>query len=142
MKEKTLLLYLSDAFKSETDEEFFSYIVGLVAYMNNYSQIDNVIIFPRDLTSKEELLVAFDTYNEINPNDPYHAANKSEQIYYTDYVGALTDSLGEMINVISIVLVVFASISLVVSCVMTGIITYNSVIERTKEIGVLRAIGH
>ena len=141
MKEKTLLLYLSDAFKSETDEEFFSYIVGLVAYMNNYSQIDNVIIFPRDLTSKEELLVAFDTYNEINPNDPYHAANKSEQIYYTDYVGALTDSLGEMINVISIVLVVFASISLVVSCVMTGIITYNSVIERTKEIGVLRAIG-
>ncbi len=141
IKEKTLLLYLSDAFNSETDEEFFKYIVGLIAYMNSYSQIDNVIVFPRDLTSKDDLLDALDSYNEIDPNDKNHAANKSEQIFYTDYVGTLTDSLGEMIEVISIVLIVFASISLVVSCVMTGIITYNSVIERTKEIGVLRAIG-
>ena len=64
-----------------------------------------------------------------------------ECIYYTDIVGDLTEGLGQMINVISIVLIIFASISLLVSCVMTGIITYVSVVERTKEIGILRAIG-
>ena len=58
-----------------------------------------------------------------------------------DMTAILTNTMGQMIDIISIVLIVFASISLVVSCVMTGIITYNSVLERIKEIGVLRAVG-
>ncbi len=124
-----------------TDKEFYKKIIGLAAYLNSYSQIESVVIFPKDLTSKSTLLSKLDEFNEIDPNSEYHASKTSEQIFYTDYVSDLTSSLGQIINVISIVLIVFASISLVVSCVMTGIITYNSVIERTKEIGVLRAIG-
>ncbi len=124
-----------------SDSVFYKKIIGLAAYLNSYSQIESVIIFPKDLTSKSTLLAKLDEFNVINPNSSDHASKASEQIFYTDYVSDLTSSLGQIINVISIVLIVFASISLVVSCVMTGIITYNSVIERTKEIGVLRAIG-
>ncbi len=140
LSEKLILTYIKKA-TEESDEEFIKKLIGLAAYINSYSQIESVVIFPKDLTTKNELLAKLDEYNEIVPNSEDHASNTGEQIYYTDYVGDLTASLGEMINVISIVLIVFASISLVVSCVMTGIITYNSVIERTKEIGVLRAIG-
>ena len=70
-----------------------------------------------------------------------HAHSESEQINYVDFVSDLTSGIGQMITVISIVLIIFASISLAVSCVMTGIITYTSVLERTKEIGILRAVG-
>ena len=84
-----------------------------------------------------------DAFNEIDTTgeDPYHASNVGEQVRYTDMVGTLTGSLNQLIDILSVVLIVFASISLVVSCVMTGIITYVSVIERTKEIGILRALG-
>ena len=119
-------------------------LLGLIAYINSYSTIQSIIIFPKDLTSKDKLLNALDEYNKVNvldPDDPYHASNSNECIYYTDIVGDLTEGLGQMINVISIVLIIFASISLLVSCVMTGIITYVSVVERTKEIGILRALG-
>ena len=119
-------------------------LLGLIAYINSYSTIQSIIIFPKDLTSKDKLLNALDEYNRVNvldPDDPYHASNSNECIYYTDIVGDLTDGLSQMIEVISIVLIIFASISLLVSCVMTGIITYVSVVERTKEIGILRALG-
>ena len=119
-------------------------LLGLIAYINSYSTIQSIIIFPKDLTSKDKLLSALDEYNKVNvldPDDPYHASNSNERIYYTDIVGDLTDGLSQMIEVISIVLIIFASISLLVSCVMTGIITYVSVVERTKEIGILRALG-
>ena len=79
---------------------------------------------------------------EIDPsNVSDHAANKDEVVTYTDLIGAFTSGMTELIDILSVVLIVFASISLVVSCVMTGIITYVSVIERTKEIGILRALG-
>jgi putative ABC transport system permease protein len=136
-----LISYLVGSFGNDTTR--YDSVLGLVAYINSYSEIANITIFPKDLTSKSELLTALDEYNVISldPNDTDHASSKSEQIYYTDIGSSLTDSLGQMINIITIVLVIFASISLVVSCVMTGIITYANVIERTKEIGILRAIG-
>lgn len=123
--------------------KFYTLAISLAAYVNNYSEIASLIIFPKDLTSKSELLEKLDDYNNIstNKNDVYHAHSSSDTIYYSDYVGEVAESLTLMINIISVVLIVFASISLVVSCVMTGIITYNGVIERTKEIGILRAIG-
>ena len=108
-------------------------LVYLLSQMNNFQNINTIILFPSSLTSKSLLLEYLDNYN----------INKAEEdkIIYTDLIGTLTDSLGEVINIISWVLIAFASISLIVSCVMTGIITYNSVIERTKEIGILRAVG-
>lgn len=66
---------------------------------------------------------------------------EAEKIIYSDTTGFLTTTLGSLVNIVSYVLIAFAGISLVVSSVMIGIITYTSVIERTKEIGVLRSIG-
>ena len=65
----------------------------------------------------------------------------ADKIEYSDIATSLSGALGTMVQVVSVVLVAFSSISLVVSCVMTGIITYVSVVERTKEIGILRALG-
>lgn len=118
-------------------------LIGFYGYLDSYSVIRNVVIFPTNLTTKSQLLEELDEYNKISedPNDIYHASNKNEQINYVDISSSLTGGIGQMITVISIVLVIFASISLLVSCVMTGIITYTSVLERTKEIGILRAVG-
>ncbi len=99
----------------------------------NLSLVAGISIFPTSFSDKKIIIENLDAWNEDKPDN--------EHIYYTDLAESLTSSLGTMIDVISIVLIVFASISLVVSSVMIGIITYVSVIERTKEIGVLRAIG-
>jgi putative ABC transport system permease protein len=96
--------------------------------------VSSVLIFPASLTTKNKLRAYLDAYND-------NISNPDDQIVYTDVMNTFTSSLGTMIDVISAVLIVFASISLVVSSVMTAIITYVSVIERTKEIGVLRACG-
>jgi len=121
----------------------YPYVMSLVGFVNAYTNLEGLIIFPTGLNEKKELIELMNQYNEIDPTGKSadHAANASEQIAYTDIVGTLTEGLGQMIDIISIVLIIFASISLVVSCVMTGIITYVSVIERTKEIGVLRSMG-
>ena len=124
-------------------EAAYPLVISLLAYINSYSNIQSLIIFPTSLTNKTLLMERLDEFNVIDASgkDPYHAANVGEQVHYTDMVGTLTGSLNQLIDILSVVLIVFASISLVVSCVMTGIITYVSVIERTKEIGILRALG-
>ena len=138
-----IIRYLSEgSFDVTTKQKAYPYIISVMAFMNNYSAIDNVIIFSPDLTAKETLKKRLDDYNKIDTTGSLdHASSQKEVVNYTDIVGTLTSSLSQMIDIISVVLIVFASISLVVSCVMTGIITYVSVIERTKEIGVLRAVG-
>lgn len=124
-------------------EAAYPLVISLLAYINSYSNIQSLIIFPTSLTNKTLLMEKLDEFNVIDATgeDPYRAANVGEQVHYTDMVGTLTGSLNQLIDILSVVLIVFASISLVVSCVMTGIITYVSVIERTKEIGILRALG-
>lgn len=108
-------------------------IIDCLAYMNSYSLISSILVFPSSLTTKNRLKAYLDDYN----------VGKSEvdRITYADILGDLMNGLSAIISVVSAVLVVFASISLVVSSVMTAIITYVSVIERTKEIGILRACG-
>ena len=107
-------------------------VMDVLAYINSYSLISSVLIFPKSLTTKDAIHQYLDKWNA----DPHNS-----QIVYNDVMQDLMGGLGTMISVISAVLIVFASISLVVSSVMTAIITYVSVIERTKEIGVLRAVG-
>ena len=97
----------------------------------------SVKIFPRDFEAKERVLDHIDAYNE-----KVKAAGYDEQaISYTDYMGIIMGSVTDIVNTISLVLIAFVSISLVVSSIMIGIITYISVLERKKEIGILRAIG-
>lgn len=97
----------------------------------------SVKIFPRDFEAKERVLDHIDAYDK-----QVKAAGHDEQaISYTDYMGIIMGSVTDIVNTISLVLIAFVSISLVVSSIMIGIITYISVLERKKEIGILRAIG-
>ena len=92
-----------------------------------------IAIYPKDFESKNKITELIEQYNR--------SVEEKQKIHYTDYVGLLMNSVTTIVDVISYVLVAFVSISLVVSSIMIGIITYISVLERTKEIGILRAIG-
>lgn len=97
----------------------------------------SINIYARDFESKEKLADIIDKYND----DMEAAGYDDKVIQYTDYVGLMMSSVSDVINAISYVLIAFVAISLVVSSIMIGIITYISVLERTKEIGILRSIG-
>ena len=102
---------------------------GKVSYDAPYS----ISIYTDTFESKEAISDCIAKYNE--------SVSESERITYTDYVALLTSSLTTIVDGISYVLIAFVSISLIVSCIMIGIITHISVLERTKEIGILRALG-
>lgn len=99
------------------------------ADLDNPTQIN---IYPNDFEAKDTISAEIDKYNE---------KNEKKAIKYTDYIGVMLSSVTKIVNIISYVLIAFVAISLVVSSIMIGIITYISVLERTKEIGILRAIG-
>ena len=90
-------------------------------------------IYPKDFEAKEKISDLITEYNK--------GVGDAEKITYTDYIGLMLSSVTTIINAISYILIAFISISLIVSSIMIGIITYISVLERTKEIGVLRAMG-
>ena len=100
------------------------------------SELDNpdtISIYPKDFDSKEEITNIIKDYNK--------GKKEKDKIEYTDVVGVMMSSITTIVNVISSVLIAFVAISLVVSSIMIAIITYISVLERTKEIGILRALG-
>lgn len=101
---------------------------------NSPGQID---IYPLDFESKAEILNILDAYNDRMMSE----GEEEKVISYTDLVGTLMSSVTDIIDTISYVLIAFVAISLVVSSIMIGVITYISVLERKKEIGILRAIG-
>ena len=96
-----------------------------------------IFIYPKDFESKDAIKDLIENYNDKKTSQ----GKDNEVISYTDYVGLLMSSVTTIIDVIGYVLIGFVSVSLVVSSIMIGIITYISVLERTKEIGILRAIG-
>ena len=101
--------------------------------VSDLSKPSSILIYPKDFEAKETLSELIKEYNA--------AAEDADQIQYTDYIGLLLSSVTTVINAISYILIAFVAISLVVSSIMIGIITYISVLERTKEIGILRSIG-
>ncbi len=102
--------------------------------LDNPSEIN---IYPKDFEAKDNITAAIEEYNEMQKEN----GHEENTISYTDLVGTMMKSVNQIINVISYVLIAFVAISLVVSSIMIGIITYISVLERTKEIGILRAMG-
>lgn len=97
----------------------------------------SINIYPKDFESKDKIAAAIEEYNQKQRDE-----GKEENIInYTDLVGTMMKSVSQIINTISYVLIAFVAISLIVSSIMIGIITYISVLERTKEIGILRSIG-
>ena len=142
---------VTEAFQMNmTGEELAELMMSMGAaknatYDNNLKQLGyvdfavptTISIYPKDFESKEEVVRILDDYNR-----KMEEQGKEEQVItYTDMVGALMSSVTQIIDVISYVLVAFVAISLIVSSIMIGVITYISVLERKKEIGILRAIG-
>lgn len=97
----------------------------------------SISIYPKDFEAKDKISSAIEEYNQKQRDD----GKEENTISYTDIVGTMMKSVSQIINTISYVLIAFVAISLIVSSIMIGIITYISVLERTKEIGILRAIG-
>jgi len=103
----------------------------------NEDEPSSIVFYPIDFKAKESITDIIERYN----NEAQKAGEDERVITYTDYVGILMSSVSTIINVISYVLIAFVAVSLVVSSIMIGVITNISVLERTKEIGVLRSIG-
>ena len=103
----------------------------------DFAEPSGIDIYPVDFESKEHVVDILDNYNK-----EMEAEGKDEQVItYTDMVGTLMSSVTDIVDIISYVLIAFVAISLIVSSIMIGVITYISVLERKKEIGILRAIG-
>ena len=102
----------------------------------DFNKPSEISIFPRDFESKEHVIEILDGYNE-----KMREVDEDKVISYTDLVGTLMESVTDIVNMISYVLIAFVAISLIVSSIMIGVITYISVLERKKEIGILRSIG-
>lgn len=129
---------LAGLFKSLMSSEDSSYEGNMKKF--GYADLDNpsgISIYPVDFESKEKIVEALDSYN----SHMEEIGEDEKVITYTDMVGTLMSSVTQILDIISYVLVAFISISLVVSSIMIGVITYISVLERKKEIGILRAIG-
>ena len=120
--------YLETGYSTSTYED--NLLLMGAADLDNPSSI---LIYPTDFEAKDKIS---DFITEYNNN-----VSESKQISYTDYIGLMMSSVTTIINAISYILIAFVSISLIVSSIMIGIITYISVLERTKEIGILRAMG-
>lgn len=105
----------------------------LLAYLGGNAAPFMIMLHPDTFEAKNELTAYLDKYNEGRPRE--------EKVIYNDLASTIVDLTGKIIDGITVVLIAFAAISLVVSLIMIGIITYTSVLERTKEIGILRALG-
>ena len=141
----------ADAFQMNMTEDDLAELMmsmsgkGLASYDSNLQKLGYVDfavpsainIYPKDFEGKEQVVKILDDYNSR-----MEAEGKDEQVItYTDVVGTLMSSVTTIVDTISYVLIAFVAISLVVSSIMIGVITYISVLERKKEIGILRAIG-
>ena len=140
-----------DAFQMNMDEQELSELMmslmttETASYDGNlkklgyadYSKPASIDIYPKDFESKQNVIDILDAYNQQMKNK----GNDDKAVSYTDVVGTLMKSVTTIVNMISYVLVAFVAISLVVSSIMIGVITYISVLERKKEIGILRSIG-
>lgn len=127
--DEEVLLMIYDQFITES-----SYGKNLSAFgYVDYNVPTSINLYSDDFEGKDGIAACIDEYNQQVSEDNY--------IYYTDFVAMITSSLTTIINGVSYVLVAFVAISLFVSCIMIGIITHISVVERTKEIGILRALG-
>ena len=141
----------ADAFQMNMDENELAELMASLmsteqsSYDNNMKKLGwadcakpaSIDIYPKDFPSKQSVIDILDAYNDRMESN----GEEGKVVSYTDIVGALMSSVTTIVNMISYVLVAFVAISLVVSSIMIGVITYISVLERKKEIGILRSIG-
>ena len=119
--------------KFEDGEEGTKSRDAVLAYLGDDTVPQVIQVYPKDFSAKKKIVEYLDKYNKNK--------DESNKILYTDQAELITSLSGNIMDAITIVLIAFSSISLIVSSIMVGIITYTSVLERTKEIGILRALG-
>ena len=132
MSEDEIAQRFGEALKSQSNEATFEDNLSLMG-VSDLNKPKTINIYPKDFEAKDQISSLISDYN--------NSVEKDEKITYTDYIGLLMSSVTTIINAISYILIAFVSISLIVSSIMIGVITYISVLERTKEIGILRAMG-
>ena len=132
MSEEKITEQFVSALKEQNDNATYEGNLTLMG-VSSLSKPKSINIYPKDFEAKENISELIETYND--------KVDDESQITYTDYIGLMMSSVTTIINAISYILIAFVSISLIVSSIMIGIITYISVLERTKEIGILRAMG-
>ena len=132
MTEEEIAERFNSAIKGQSDSASYSDNLSLMG-VSDLNEPSVINIYPNSFEAKENISALIDEYNA--------SADESDKITYTDYIGLMLSSVTTIINAISYILIAFVSISLIVSSIMIGIITYISVLERTKEIGILRAMG-
>lgn len=136
MDEETMLTMFSQMMpKTSTDATYDGNLEKLS--VESLDDPQSISIYAATFADKDEITAAIDAYNDRALNE----GREEDKINYTDFVALIMSSVTTIINAISYVLIAFVSISLIVSSIMIGIITYISVLERTKEIGILRSIG-
>ena len=132
MTEEEIVAKFTEAMKAQSNDATYEGNLTLMG-VSDLAKPSIIYIYPKDFEAKESIGDLITKYND--------SAEESEKITYTDYIGLMMSSVTTIINAISYILIAFVSISLIVSSIMIGIITYISVLERTKEIGILRAMG-
>ena len=112
----------------------YNYVINLGCYLNSYTTLQNIAIFPKGLEERNEILLRLDEFNDAQ-TDP------NKKVYYVSLSSSLINSVSNMVSLVSLVLSIFVAVLLIVACAMNILFTYNNVLERTKDIGILRAVG-
>jgi putative ABC transport system permease protein len=136
MTEEEILEMFIEQVKARDNKPTYESNLSILGIVNSDSP-SAILLYPKDFNSKKEIEALIEEYNQMQEE----AGNDDYIINYNDIVGLMTSSISEIIGIVSYVLIAFVAISLVVSSIMIAIITYISVLERTKEIGILRSIG-
>ena len=132
---------LVDLYRSDYDE-LYRRLISFISYVNAYATAESLVIFPVDLAKREVLIEILDSYNEIDPTSSSHAANASQQVFYAESdVNYMIQDVSDMISLVNLILIIFAVVSLIVSSLMTSLMISVNVLERKKEIGLLRSFG-
>ena len=117
-------------------------VISIVGYMNAYSLVERVVIYPSGINQRQEILNRLDSFNEIQENSADHASNLNEVVLYSpENKDFRVEQVTVVMNIVYEILAIFVAICLVVASSMIAVITSSNVIERTKEIGLLRSLG-
>lgn len=121
-------------YKPSLKVQNYQKLVSLGAFLNAYSDILNISIFPKGIEQRQQILAELDAFNESK-------GSEAEKIYYYNYEDRMLKTMGNMIGLVQMNLTIFVVVLVIVACAMNILFTYNSVLERKKDIGILRAVG-
>jgi putative ABC transport system permease protein len=139
---EAVLTSLKTSFTEGDYAAVYDMMLGLNAYLNTYSLIQTIVIFPASLSARSAILKALDSFNVIESGSENHAADTTEQVKYSQAnVSWMIEDVSSMISLASTILIIYAVVTLTIAIVMIALLTSNNVLERRTEIGLLRSLG-